>query len=218
MATVAILLAGASIGLACSALTPQESTLRQGAAQFRALARSQAEALLPVLEETVKREGDSQAGKPQFALTGGGAVEVRTGNALHVVAPVMIRYTAIPTVNCRLAVYTTDRKEANFVPLPLNADYDSCRGMDQLGIADVNHDGVPDFIYKVNIPSNKTDEIVWEGAVYLSKPDPKAPYCFAPDISRTVTLYKPPTAIDAFIAAEVNRRGTRVLNCYGASQ
>ena len=186
--------------------------------QWQALPRSQAEGLLPVLAEAVRREGDPEESRPRFELTGGGALELRTASGLRVIAPVVIRYADSASVNCRLAVYTAGRGHGAFVPLPLNASYDSCRGMERLGIGDVNQDGIPDLIYKVFVPSNRTGELVWEGAVYLSRPDAEAPYCFAPDISRTVTLYKPPGTVEAFIAAEVKRRGPKVLDCYTPSK
>jgi len=183
---------------------------------WRTLPRAEAEPLLRLLAEPVRREGDPQETKPRFELTGS-ALEVRIANTTRAVMPVIIRYMDSTNVNCRLAVYTADRKHSSFVALPLNASYDSCLGMERLGIADLNHDGIVDLIYKVYVPSNRTAERVWEGAVYLSTKDAAAPYCFAPDISRTVTLYKPPETVETFIANEVKRRGLKVLDCYKPS-
>jgi hypothetical protein len=65
--------------------------------------------------------------------------------------------------------------------------WDTCSAMRKLAEVDLNHDGIPDFIFVVTVRSNRYPEDVEEGAVFLSNRGSMT-YCFADVASGTVTI------------------------------
>jgi hypothetical protein len=154
--------------------------------------------------------------KVKIELTGGGAIEVHLGDEARVLVPVRIRFDGVANSYCRLAVFDSAKSAAEFVPLPGNADHDNCRGMEKMAAVDLNHDGVTDLVFQVEIPSNRFDATVSEGAVYLSQLKGRKTYCYAPAASGIAASDAPsdPEKLRALIEAAVSRRGEQVLDCF----
>ena len=164
----------------------------------------------------MKQEPFPQDAKVKIELAGGGAIEVHMGDEARVIVPVRIRFDRVANSYCRLAVFDRAKSTAELVPLPVNADHDNCQGMRKMAAVDINHDGVTDLVFLVEIPSNRFSATVSEGAVYLSQLKGRKTYCYAPGASSVVGSDTPadPERLRALIETAVSRRGEQVLDCF----
>ena len=96
--------------------------------------------------------------------------------------PYRLIYDSYTNRSCGLATIRSGAFDAR-----LAAYSDTCSAMRKLAEVDLNHDGVPDFIFIITIRSNRYPEDVQEGAVYLSNRE-RMTYCFADVASDTVTI------------------------------
>ncbi|MGA3075101.1 MAG: hypothetical protein ABSG56_15535 [Bryobacteraceae bacterium] len=191
-----------------------------GAGPNQAIPFRDARKLIPAIAELVRtQEPFPHTAKARIELAGGGAIEVRIGGESRVLIPVRIRFEGLGNSYCRLAVVNPRNAHAEFVPLPVSADHDNCRGMQRMAAVDVNRDGIPDLVFQVEIPSNRYDVTVSEGAVYLSNPGHGTTYCYAPVASRAVGSDVPfdSNSVRAVVEAEAARHGKQVLDCYAPS-
>ncbi|WP_394829035.1 hypothetical protein [Pendulispora albinea] len=173
--------------------------------------------LLPVLTELARKVYDVDA-KISIDIVAGGARAVQSGSAALTVVPMRVHFVGYRESYCRFAVIRTGTTRGEMIPVAVFSRYD-CRDMRKLAEADLNHDGVPDFVFEVSIPSNKHPAVVVEGVVYVSSSKGET-YCHAPFASGIATIY--PGAPSAFpgmktVAAaiewEASRRGRMVLEC-----
>jgi hypothetical protein len=187
-----------------------------GAAQERAIPAADAAKFYPqILALVAQQDPFPHDAKPRLELTGGGAREVRLDGQPRIVLPLLIRFDGVDNSYCRLAVVDAENKQAQLIEIPGSQDH--CQGMQRLAAVDVNHDGVPDFVFQVSMPSNTADATVSEGAVYLSQPATRS-YCFAPAAGGALPSDVPFDAgkVMAAIDAAVARKGPQILNCSSA--
>ena len=184
------------------------------AAQQSSLSPRDAAALFPLITVLVaKQEPFPHDAKVKIQLTGGGGRKVTFDGQSRIVMPVLIRFDRYANSYCRLAVIDREKKKAEMIPVPGN--YEHCEGMEKMVDVDVNHDGIPDLVFQVNMPSNQFAGTVSEGAVYLSQPASRT-YCYAPAASSEVGSDVPAQAdkVSEVIRRAVEVRGPQVLNCY----
>ena len=185
-----------------------------GQEQPKPVSQRDAAALFPLITPLVaKQEPFPHDAKVKIQLTGGGARRVILNGESRVVMPVLIRFDRYDNTYCRVAVIDKEKKMAELVPVPGN--FEHCEGLDKMPDVDLNHDGIPDLVFQLNMPSNRSAATVSEGAVYLSQPALRT-YCYAPAASGQITSDVPPQAdkIAAVMQSAVERRGPQVLNCY----
>jgi hypothetical protein len=101
--------------------------------------------------------------------------------------------------------------------MPMDADPESCRRFQLVADGDLNHDGVPDFAFVADLPSNRYSVVVSEGRVYLSDSGRRT-YCYAPRVSQLAA--QPAVSrggsdpLRRLVDAEVARLGSVVLDCW----
>jgi hypothetical protein len=141
------------------------------------------------------------------------------GEPALTVIPLIASFSGQPkdVTFCKFAVFAGDRPNPGLVPLELGGwdfpEFNDCKKVRKLAETDLNHDGIPDFIFVLTVASFRDGTLGEEGAVYVSVRDAMT-YCPAPDASRIVTImdHTGPAAVRG-IASEVKRRGEVVLAC-----
>ena len=183
-------------------------------AQEQPLTARDVSSLLPLITPLVQKQDPFPHGaRVKLQATGGGGRQITFEGQTRAVIPVLISFDRYANSYCRVAVIDQQKKTADLVPVPGN--YEHCGGMEKMADVDLNHDGIPDLVFQVNIPSNRFDTTVSEGAVYVSQAASRT-YCYAPAASSEVTSDIPPQAdkILEVIQDAVKRKGAQILNCY----
>jgi hypothetical protein len=114
--------------------------------------------------------------------------------------------------DCQLAVVRGTPPHAEIVPLP-GGGYEACFAMRKVAEADVNGDGIPDFLYEFDVPSNRYDATVTELVLYVSQPA-KRTYCFA----KKASVYAARPGMDEqgalqALRVQTARLGAAVVGC-----
>jgi hypothetical protein len=176
--------------------------------------------------EVIAAQLHTQYGVPEtkldidFVAGGPRRIAFDPGEPALTVIPLVARVSGWPkdVTYCKFAVFVGDRPNPGLVPLELGGwdfpDFNDCKKVRKLAETDLNHDGIPDFVFVLTVPSTTRDgEFEEVAAVYVSVRDAMT-YCPARDASRVVTImdHTGPAAVRG-IASEVKRRGEVVLAC-----
>jgi hypothetical protein len=149
---------------------------------------------------------------PRLEWASGAARELAWDGESSVVAPLRLLFADVANSYCFLAVIRTAVPRADVLPMT-----DSCKGVDLAAEADLNDDGLPDFVFDTRIPSNRYAAIVVESQAYVSRAD--ATYCYSAGVSRALLATHPPltpAVVRAAVDKEVARLGPSVLDCMKA--
>ena len=154
--------------------------------------------------------------KPAQIEKGVGTLVAFAASSVMVI-PIRILFNDPTNARCRLAVIRRGTSKAEFVALPPEADPVSCRRLELVAQADFNHDGVPDFAFSVDGPSNRYNAILSEGRFYISD-STRETYCYAPTISifadGPIVAHGSARAVLRAVDDAVRRLGQHALDCW----
>lgn len=119
--------------------------------------------------------------------------DVRLGKKLYwsgqgadavLLAPVAVHFRGVTNSYCRLLTAKDGTGALALIKLPAQANFDDCRGIDQIRYLDLNGDGQLDVIEMVDVNSNAGSGVVSTALVYLSSPAHPGGYCYSAAASR----------------------------------
>lgn len=159
-------------------------------------------------------------------LAPGGARQLMFGSQDGdlVVVPFLLvydEYEGYERRGCGIAIFRSGATRPIDYPAMIGG-YDTCTAIREVTEVDVNHDGVPDFVFEVKMHSRglrAPPEYFPSGAVYVSNRK-RLSYCYAPEASRAVTIdaaYAPAAAVAA-IEGQAEARGAEETFACGESQ
>ncbi|MYM66907.1 hypothetical protein GTP45_08700 [Pseudoduganella sp. FT55W] len=107
-----------------------------------------------------------------------------SGSDALLLLPLTVRFRGVSNSYCRLVTANSKSGELALIPLPAQANFDDCSGIDQIRYVDVNGDGLLDVIETVKVKSNVQQGQVATSLVYVSSPLRAGGYCYSDAASR----------------------------------
>jgi hypothetical protein len=180
----------------------------------RSFAPADGERFRATIESQVQTRDPETRLRIEYTAGGPRKLSLPEGDEL-VVIPFRTIYDRYSNRDCDLAVFRPRDATGGIVERPLlkcgTLCSDHCLSMRKIAEADVNDDGLPDFVFEVTVPSNRYPTNVDEAAVYLSECTPGSPptYCYSKEASRAATVSTEDTV--RAIRKEARRRGAQVV-------
>ncbi len=171
--------------------------------------------LQPMLERAARElYPDVRSPSPRFTSQAAHSIAFRDGDLIAL--PMRAVFVPPQYAHCWLAVVRLDSQTVHIVPMPEGDDHPECRSMEVGPIIDFNADGIPDWAFRVEIPSNRYHANVAEARVFLSDPSHET-YCYAPALGayagEPIVFRRGAAAIQDAVRAAASRIGPSVYAC-----
>ena len=151
---------------------------------FSKLSADQTQTLTTSVRRLAETRDDMPANRQATVRWSEPPGSISSGSGRVIVAVALIRFSGLANSYCRLVASDRAARDAVFVPVPVEANFDGCRKAGPTRIADIDGDGVQDLMFTVTLQSNRSEAQVQEVMVFLRKAGTPSGYCYSQDASK----------------------------------